>query len=146
MTQRPTDRVASFISKKAPVWQTRMGLDHWHIEHVFLDSYHGDDGEEDFKVTAITESRWQYMQARVKWYLPSAARHDNDELEKVLVHELSHVLLAPEQALIDTKTHHDVSNVSLLATEADALWERNYEHLELATEMVTRAVMAGWKK
>ena len=146
MPQKPTDRVSAFISKKAPLWQRRMGLDHWDIEHVFLDSFYGDDGEEDFKVTAITESRWQYMQARIKWYLPSAVRHGDAELEKVLVHELSHVLLAPEQALVDTKTHHDTSNTSLLATEADALWERNYEHLELATEMVTRAVMAGWQE
>ena len=118
---------------------------HWDIEHVFIDSYYDDSSGEDFKVTAITESRWQYMQARIKWYLPSAVRHDNDVLEKVLVHELCHVLLAPEQALIDTKTTNDLYHSHALGSDADALWERNYEHLELATEMVTKAVMAGWE-
>lgn len=146
MSKNPTDRVVSLISRKSGLWQARMGLTHWEIEQVFLDSFYGDDGEEDFKVTAITESRWQYMQARIKWYLPSAVRHSDDELEKVLVHELCHVLLAPEQALIDTKTHHDVTHSQMLGSEADALWERNYEHLELATEMATRAIMAGWSK
>lgn len=145
MGTQPTDRVKAHISRLAPKWQKRMNLLHWDIEHVFLDSFYGDDGDEDFKVTAITESRWQYMQAKIKWYLPSAVRHGDKELEKVLVHELCHVLLAPEQALIDTKTHHDITHTQMLGSEADALWERNYEHLELATEMVTRAIMAGWE-
>jgi len=123
-----------------------MHLNHWVIEHVFIDSYYDDTSGEDFKVTAITESRWQYMQARIKWYLPSAVRHNNDELEKVLVHELCHVLLSPEQALIDTKTTHDTYHSHFLGSDADALWERNYEHLELATEMATKAIMAGWEE
>lgn len=145
MSRSPNERVENLIIRLAPKWQKRMGLTHWEINHVFIDSFYEDDGQEDFKVTAITESRWQYMQARIKWYVPSASRHDDEELEKTLVHELCHVLLAPEQALIDTKTSHDTYHSHFLGSDADALWERNYEHLELATEMVTRAVMAGWK-
>jgi hypothetical protein len=145
MPKDPNLRVISVINQNAPKWQRRMGLMHWDIEHVFIDSYYDDSSGEDFKVTAITESRWQYMQARIKWYLPSAVRHDNDVLEKVLVHELCHVLLAPEQALIDTKTNDDVYHSHYIGPDADALWERNYEHLELSTEMVTKAIMAGWE-
>ena len=85
------------------------------------------------------------MQGKIKWYLPSAVRHSNEYLERVLVHELCHVLLSPEQALIDTKTHHDITHNQYLGVEADALWERNYENLELATEMATRAILAGWE-
>ena len=146
MSKNPTDRVIATVNKNAPKWQRRMHLNHWVIEHVFIDSYYDDTSGEDFKVTAITESRWQYMQARIKWYLPSAVRHNNDELEKVLVHELCHVLLSPEQALIDTKTTHDTYHSHFLGSDADALWERNYEHLELATEMATKAIMAGWEE
>lgn len=145
MPKDPTLRVISVINQNAPKWQRRMGLMHWDIEHVFIDSFYDDTTGEDFKVTAITESRWQYMQARIKWYLPSAVRHDNDVLEKVLVHELCHVLLAPEQSLIDTKTTNDIYHSHALGPDADALWERNYEHLELATEMATKAIMAGWE-
>jgi hypothetical protein len=145
MPKDPALRVKNVVNQNAPKWQRRMGLMHWDIEHVFIDSYYDDASGEDFKVTAITESRWQYMQARIKWYLPSAVRHDNDVLEKVLVHELCHVLLAPEQALIDTKTTNDLYHSHALGPDADALWERNYEHLELATEMATKAIMAGWE-
>ena len=86
MPKDPTLRVVSVINQNATKWQRRMGLMHLDIEHVFIDSFYDDTTGEDFKVTAITESRWQYMQARIKWYLPSAVRHDNDVLEKVLVH------------------------------------------------------------
>lgn len=116
-------RVEEFIASNGPMWQERMGLAHYEIEHVFLDSYFGDDGEQDFKITAVTESRWQYLQAKIKWYLPSAVRHDAFTLAGTLVHELCHVLLASEQ---------------------DHVPDRFSDHLELATEMASRAVMAGW--
>lgn len=142
-SSNPNDRVVKLVQKLAPVWQTRMGLDHWDIEHIFLDSYFGEEGHDDYKVTAITESRWQYLQAKIKWYLPSAVRHDDEVIEKVLVHELVHVLLAPEQALVDTAIAQN--SATLNSSETDALTERYYEHIELATEMTTKAILNGWK-
>jgi hypothetical protein len=121
-----------------------MGLSHFNVEHVFLDSFLGEDGEEDFKITATTESRWNYMLAKIKWYLPSAVRHSDETLEHTLVHELTHVLLSPEQVLIDARLqmHSDAEGLS----EAEFLLLRDsyYEHLELATEMAAKAIYAGW--
>lgn len=145
MATSPNIRVTKLIDQLAPIWQERMNLAHWDIDHIYLDSYFGDDGEDDYKVTAITECRWQYLQARIKWYLPSAVRHDDETLEKVLVHELCHVLLSPEQALVDTQIIHSSARNSYSTSEHDALAERNYEHIELATEMTTKAIMNGWK-
>jgi len=142
----PSDRVETYITKNSPKWIKRMGLSHWDIEQVFINAYFGDDNGEDFKVTATTETRWQYMQAVIKWYLPSAVRHDNETLEKVLVHELCHVLLAPEQALIDTEIIHSANRGRYDGNQHDALTERNYEHLELSTELVTRAILNGWNR
>lgn len=140
-TKDQYSRVERVIDDLAPVWQERMLLGHWSIEHVFLDSYFGDDGEEDFKVTATTESRWQYFQAKIKWYLPSAVRHDDDELERILVHELCHVLLAAEQVLIDARLSSEADREQFTNSEHAALIERNYEHLEHATEMTARAIL-----
>lgn len=134
-------RVQELVEQLGPIWQERMLLSHWHIEHVFLDSYFGDDGEEDFKVTATTESRWQYFQAKIKWYLPSAIRHDDDELERVLVHELCHVMLAAEQVLVDARLNSDADREQFTNSEHALLVERNYEHLEHATEMAARAIL-----
>ena len=89
-----------FIELRTPIWIERMGLTDYELDVVFLDSYFGDDGEEDFKISAVTESRPQYLEAKIKWFLPSIARHDGDHLEQTLVHELCHVLLSPEQGII----------------------------------------------
>ena len=145
MPRQPSDRVVAYVDKYAPVWQERLGLGHWSIVHVYLDTYEGESGD-DFKTTAVCESRWQYLQAKIKWYLPSAVRHDDDELERVLVHELCHVLLAPEQCLVDSRLAHDSSHTAFTDPEVDALAERNYEHLELATEMTARALLRAWAK
>lgn len=141
VAKTPYARVQQFIEEKAPLWQERMLLQHIKIEHVFLDTYYGDDGEEDFKVTAVTESRWQYFQAKIKWYLPSAVRHDEDHLEEVLVHELCHVMLAAEQVLIDSRLRSDAADSRFTDDEHARLQERNYEHLEHATEMAAKAIL-----
>lgn len=123
-----------------------MGLGHFEIEHVFLDSYFGDDGEEDFKITATTETRWNYMQAKIKWYLLSVVRHSDETIIRVLVHELCHVLLAAEQGLIDARLMWESYDRDLSEREADELTERYYELLELSTEMTTRAILNGWQQ
>ena len=125
MTQNQYTRITKHIDKLAPIWQDRLGLNHWEINHTYIDSYYDDDSQDDYKVSAITESRWQYLQAKIKWYLPSISRHDNEEIEKILVHELCHVLLAPEQALVDTQIVHHATRNQYGDSEHDALAERN---------------------
>ncbi len=134
--------VKQVVLSHAEEWQMRMGLAHFTIEHVFLDSFFGDDGDEDFKVTATTEVRWNYLQAKIKWYLPSCTRHEEDVLEKTLVHELCHVLLAAEQALIDNRIEDLGGNLG--HNENEALEARYYERMELATEMTCRAIWNTW--
>lgn len=146
MATNPNDRVTKLITKLAPTWQTRLGLDHWDIQHTHIDTYFGDDNGQDHKVTATTHAQWQYMDANIKWYLPSAVRHDDETLEKILVHELVHVLLAPEQTLVDTEIVHGSSHGQYNETQTNALVERNYEHIELSTEMVTKALLTAWKQ
>ena len=145
MATNPNDRVTKLIAKLAPIWQTRLGLDHWDIQHTHIDTYFGDDSGQDHKVTATTHAQWQYMDANIKWYLPSAVRHNDEALEKILIHELVHVLLAPEQTLIDTEITHSSSHGQYSETQTNALVERNYEHIELSTEMVTKALWNAWK-
>jgi len=131
-------KIEAFVKRRSPVWQHRMQIDHFEIEHAFLDSYFGDDGEEDFKVTAVTESRPQYMQAKIKWFLPSAVRHDTATLESVLVHELAHVVLSPEQNILD-----EIRTSDLPAGEKIAdLYAYQVEH---CTELLARAIEKAYE-
>jgi len=142
----PNERVQRAVERHATTWQKRLGLGHWEIRHVFLDTFDDDQNADDYKTTAITECRWQYLQAKIKWFLPSAARHDDLELEKVLVHELVHVLLAPEQSLVDTAIDHSTASHPYTTADHEALSARNYELLELSTELVTRALWNAWQR
>jgi hypothetical protein len=97
-------------------WQTLLDLSHFAIEHKFFSDFKDDDPD----TVAETMTYWQYRDARVNWYLPSASRLGFMALEGVMVHELSHVLLAPMEANIKS----------------------NREELgELATENVARAIL-----
>jgi len=145
MAEKPEERVTKLINKLAPIWKKRLCLNHWDIQHTYLDNYFGDDNGQDHKVTATTHAQWQYMDANIKWYIPSAVRHDNQTLEKILVHELVHVLLSPEQSLVDTEITHSSSHGQYNETQTNALVERNYEHIELSTEMVTKALLTAWQ-
>ena len=134
-----------FVEERAPIWEDRMGIGHVAIEHAFLDSYYADaGGGDDFVVTATTEGRWNYMQAKVKWHLPSAVRHDMTEIEKILVHEYAHVLLMPEQALLDNRLAAVNANESMSENEFEATQDFYYERLEMATENVARSLWLAW--
>lgn len=131
------DEIEFLVTDRSPTWQNRLGLDHVEIEHVFLDSFFGDDGEEDFKITAVCETRWNYLEAKIKWFLPSAVRHLPGTLEQVLVHELCHVLLSAEQGIVATME-------ALATPEAVAAAGVAQEKIELCTEMVARAIWRAW--
>ncbi len=129
--------VRNQVLKQSPKWVKRLRLGEWEIEHVFLDSFFGDDGEEDFKVTAVTESRHQYYEAKIKWYLPSAVRHDKIRLEQTLVHELCHVLLSAEQSMAER-----IREVG--GPESEAVYELFCENRETSTELTARALWKAW--
>jgi len=118
-------QVSDLIEARSPIWEERLGLSDFEIEHAFLDAFEGgDDSCTDFYTTATCETRWNYFQAKIKWYLPSAVRIDPQHLEQTLVHELCHVLLASEQADIPDK---------------------HSEKMELATERAARAFWNAYK-
>lgn len=138
------EHVQNLIEGLSPLWIDRMGLNHWGIAHYFLDTlYVAEPVTNNFMVVADTECEWSYMSARINWYLPSAIRKDDAYLEHVLVHELCHVALSPEQSLIDTYVEK--------AQEGEGPQERTlleklmYERLEAATENMTKVVMRVYR-
>lgn len=136
--------VENDVLRLAELWEPRLGLERWEIEHVFLDTFEGAGAPTfgDFCTTAVCEVRWNYEMAKVKWYLPSAIRHDEDALERIVVHELMHIVLAPEQQLLDLELERIAKENP--GEDADRVSELYYERLELATERATKVVMAGW--
>lgn len=138
------ERVPRLIEEIRHVWQERLGLGQWEIEHVYLEEFYHEDSGDDFKVTATTQTRWNYEQAKIAYYLPSAIRHNDKYLERVEVHELFHVILSPEQELLYDKKDSLSSNNAFTDPENEMLQAQFDQRLELATERATKAALAGW--
>lgn len=132
------------VLQESDVWQERMGLAHFEIEHNFVDAYYENDNEDNMKITAYAETRWNYQMARITWFMRSAVNKNPEQIERVLVHELSHVLLAPEQVLVDAKLYEIASSEQSTSSELDALADQYYERLEMSTENVTRALVRAF--
>lgn len=96
-------------------WQDRLELSHYTISHAFVETTDDDS-------IADTTAQWQYRQAHIKWYLPTAATETDESIERTYVHELVHVALEPMEKFV--KGHDD--------------------ECELAAENITRAIWAGW--
>lgn len=141
--QENHERIQTFVDERKDLWQKRLRLEHIDIEHVFLDSYFVGPSD-DFVVSATTEGRWNYMQAKIKWYLPSIGRHSDHRLEEILVHELVHVLLMPEQNLLDYKLAEKQTKEAMDEGEANSLMAMYYDLLEMSTENVTQTLIRAW--
>lgn len=136
-------RIKTFVDERKDLWQSRMDLGHVDIEHVFLDSYF-DGPADDFVISATTEGRWNYRQAKIKWFLPSISRHPDKRLEEILVHELCHVLLMPEQNLMEYKLAEKQAQEQMNEGEASSLMAMYYDLMEMATENVTQSLTRAW--
>lgn len=133
------------VWRLGPIWQDRMGLGHIDIENVFLDSFDGEPSCDDFHTTAVCEVRWNYMQAKIKWYLPSLVRCAVEGIVRFVVHEYCHILLASEQTLVDAKLEEHIARDGLTEEESKALQTSYYALLEHSTELAARAIMRGWE-
>lgn len=58
-------------------------------------------------IVAETKSAWEYRQASIIWYVPNVCTIDDEELERIALHEFIHVLIAPMEARVSDKFHKE---------------------------------------
>lgn len=101
-------RVKRIIGK----WFNPIGMGWWQIDMYWLRA----KKEEDADCLADTTCNWQYRTAAISFYLPICATIDDSKLEEAIVHELSHILVAPIQNFNDELsrdiTEHTVTTVA----------------------------------
>lgn len=51
--------------------------------------------EKQPRTAAKTITSWQYRNAEIIWFVPAIPDNDDDFLEGIVVHEFTHILLAP---------------------------------------------------
>lgn len=68
-------------------------------------------------------AQWEYLQAKVAINVPEVARMNDDKLERVLVHELCHILVAEMRGDPDVCSDHEERTVTQLAKAF--IWTRD---------------------
>lgn len=54
-------------------------------------------------MVAETKVCWEYRQASILWYVPNVCTIEDDELERIVIHEFLHALLAPIEVRVPDK-------------------------------------------
>lgn len=91
MTDKEYREQKARIQKLIDKWFKAMGLGWFHVDMVWCRERNKDSPD----TSAITTTSWQYRNADIQWFLPVIADSDDDFLEGIVVHEFTHILLAP---------------------------------------------------
>lgn len=99
-------RIRAFFKK----WRDRLWLHEWHVDLLY---FNGPISEEHFSACAVTDVRWEYRDATIKWNLEAVATLSDEKLEWVLVHEAMHILV---NEMRESGIKHEERVCSSLAT------------------------------
>lgn len=116
-------------------WIPRLGLAWWDIEIVYYDAPQEiivrfrapDDG----MVAATATVKWIYGTARINVNLPALEGLNDDELERIAVHELCHILV---NEIREGELHHEERVVTTL-TKA-FFWVEDFSRDDAADNVV----------
>ena len=129
MTTKEFNEQRRRIRRLCDKWMPRLGMS-WHRLELNY-SEERDGGNPDS--AAHSRSAWEYKDASITWFCPVTATIDDKFLERIVVHEMAHVLVAPMRS-------HDVpmENEELVCTTlADAfMWTA--EEVDKATRKELR--------
>jgi hypothetical protein len=118
--QKAKKRVEKYIEK----WRSPMGLDWWKIYFDWHRVYH----EDSQLIGAQTNmNRWQYREADIDFYLPHVVDIKDEEVEHLVVHELTHVLLSAisvNMRDLNDDYQHDLMELNTELVASAFLWIR----------------------
>ncbi len=91
MTDKEFAAQQSRVQKAFDKWKSPTGLDGWVVCHTWYRD--GSAGEEYRKATARADCSWEYIHVMFHWNLQSIAVHDDKEVDRIVRHEICHVLV-----------------------------------------------------
>ena len=87
--QKNTKRIQGLMKK----WKAVLPLGWWHIEHSYYREPWKESSGYGSNALAETQADWQYMHAHIQWNVSDMGDVDDADLQKYVVHELTHCLL-----------------------------------------------------
>ena len=89
------DKAYNLIKRKMQVyvrkWSGLLGLQQWTI-HVNWNWSNKKDIDSGHIVGGETYTSWPYLRAHIEFFLPDLSAYAEDDLEEVVVHEMTHIL------------------------------------------------------
>ncbi len=110
-------------------WRTLMGLNDWHGRVVFKDVSDLDE-QADGRVYMDIDVLWPYKRYAMNVAVGYTATIDEHDLDELIIHELSHVLIEPlaerfnGTLQLDRDLVESVSTNSLIASSGAARWAK----------------------
>ncbi len=94
MTQKEFLQECRRITKVWNKWRPVLGLSEWDVKLHF----YKDVDEEDLDVEAWAHASWEYIRGDLHFIVPKTVTQTLDELEEIVVHEGSHIILKEMQS------------------------------------------------
>lgn len=118
--QQQIERIRGLMGK----WRDPLGLLYWEIDNVYDRDGEDDEATGNLSTIAIADVEWDYLKARIHWYMKEVIRASDRDLEVTFVHECIHIIM--EEAKPANWTLH------------------NQKHYERVTESLARAFVWTW--
>lgn len=106
-------RVESLIRK----WFKPIGMGWWQVDF----HYERERSEQDSTTIGMTTSNWQYRTGDITFFLPTCAEIEDHKLEEAIVHELTHILVAPLQD-VSSDASRDITEFTVTSIARALIW------------------------
>jgi predicted SprT family Zn-dependent metalloprotease len=120
MTDKEFDKQKARVQKYIDKWFTTLGMGWFTIDFEWT-------RETDGGTAGRTTSQWQYRSATITFFLSILAEHDDDTVERTVVHEMAHVLLSgiAQNMIHDDETlSNQVNEYTTETVTAALMWAR----------------------
>lgn len=148
MTDKEFKKLHDKIRKIAEDWMQVLGLMWWNVTLEYVRDPRGMPSRQGNDNYCLGEAHayWQYLEATVKFNMPDLMDKPDEELEKIVLHELVHILVwetrewAPETVTAERNEMGMKAEDRVVSTLTNAfLWTRAYARKEGARGSQTEA-------
>lgn len=119
MTDKEYRKQKARVKKFWGKWFNTLGLHWWGIDLYWQRERNEDEPSE----LGHTSSNWQYRTAAVTFNIPVVAEINDDKLEEAVVHEMTHILVAPIQDFRDDQAR-DITELTVTTVARALIWSR----------------------
>jgi len=95
------------IQKVMDRWLDPLGLAWWHVQCNYIWDKKQFKKRNGYQTIGSVYARWEYATASIDWNLRAIALESDSKLDRVVLHELCHILVSELREPDDDKKHEE---------------------------------------